>query len=135
MTHLQNVTNDQSRNWNDCVSVLSFAAMTTIYDTGATGYSLHISSESFIESEFGIFLWAEHDGSIMFIDGASRAQLRQSADGPYIEVSRIRHGEVIDQKHIRCVDLIGIAPATRVEEKIEFYRDVLTSVRDHQQLH
>ncbi len=135
MTPLQNVIKEKSINWNDCVSVLSFAALTTIYDSAAPGYSLHLSSESFIESKFGIFLWAEHDGSIMLVDGEARAQLRQSADGPYIELSRLRHGEIIDQKHIRCVDLIGIAPATRVEEKIEFYRDVLTNARDHQQLH
>lgn len=118
---------------NGQLSIVRMSAMMAIDDTALGGYFLDTANSTFLSSEVGIAIWAEHDGSLHKIDGKTEARLVQSPRGPMVEIWRQESGLMVALFRILCVDVLGIAPATLT--RLSEYRDMLAEAREDRVKH
>lgn len=116
------------------LSVVLMPTLIAIDEVGLDGYELDETSEIFLRSDVGIAIWAEHDGSCHKLEGSSKAKLIQTSRGPVVEIyNREPSGLMKPQFRIRCVDLLGLAPA--IHSRIAEYRDLLAVTRVNRVMH
>lgn len=109
------------------LSIIRMPTLMAIDDEALAGYCLNAGDTTFLRSEVGIAVWAEHDGSLHKIDGKTEARLIQTPRGPVVEVYRQESGMMVALFRILCVDVLGIAPATH--DRLSDYRDLLAEAR------
>lgn len=128
------------------LSVVRMPTLLAVSDVTAQGFMLEAAvlastsenvtaidaaSMPFLTSEDGVAVWSELDGSMKFIDGQVRAYMMNTMRGPVISFFAVRDGALHFSAKIRCVDLLGLAPGSKSESKMNEYRDLLAAARVH----
>lgn len=117
------------------VSILKMPTLLAIQDESVDGYVLNMHSDTFLRSEVGIALWAEHNGSIHRVEGNVQAKILQTPEGPVVEILEEVDGEMRQRFCVRCIDLLGLGPIPGVCGSGSEYRDILSSARATRIMH
>lgn len=117
------------------ISLIRMPTLIAIDDPSILGYQLNAGKEVFLTSSVGIFMWTEKHGEPMEIEGNSQVSLIQTSRGPAIEVSSESAGVMAPLFQMRCIDLMGMSPASDVPERMVEYREMLSDAREFRTMH
>jgi hypothetical protein len=131
-----NIASDSivSTHFND-VAIIEMPTVNVVNDKSLGGYHLDLMAETFLRSDVGIAVWSEYDGSCSRVDGRVEARIVQTQYGPAVEISNEEEGLMAPRFRIKCIDLIGLAPASSLEGRIHKYRAMLSLAKISRVMH